>query len=94
MRNWIRKWLGFTPLDDNDRAYSLATKRRDSLPIEMPHRNMFEVINAVNGKIVVYNRHTSNPHGPDKNEVDIYLVHDGDNLMDTITTAIVSAGLK
>jgi cellobiose-specific phosphotransferase system component IIA len=35
-----------------------------------------------------------NPNGPDKSDMEVYLVHDGDNLMDTITTAIVSAGLK
>lgn len=55
---------------------------------------MFEVINAINGKIVVYNKHTMNPHGPDKNDMEVYLVHEGEDLMATITTAMISARLK
>ena len=39
-------------------------------------------------------RNEYNSNGPDKNDMEVYLVHDGDNLIDTITTAIVSAGLK
>lgn len=94
MRNWILRWLGLAPRNDQP---SLATTRSLGNAVglsDMPERNLFEIIQAVNGKIVVFNRHKHNPHGPDKNHTEIYLVHEGDNLMDTVSTAIVSAALK
>lgn len=72
---------------------AISSGSRNFLP-EVPQRNMFEVINAINGKIVVYNKHTMNPHGPDKNDMEVYLVHEGEDLMATITTAMISARLK
>jgi hypothetical protein len=61
---------------------------------EMRERSFFEVIPATNGKIVVYTSSTLNPHGPDKNTMEVYLVHEGEDLMSTIQLAIVSARLK
>ena len=101
MKNWILRWLGLgpkgidTPTPTPAPAPTIASfVGGGNRLIEMKHRNFFEIINAVNGKIVVYTRNEYNSNGPDKNDMEVYLVHDGDNLMDTITTAIVSAGLK
>ena len=95
MKRWVLNWLGLTPSDTNQAkcAPSLRGSGRQLFETQTS-RNFFEIIPAINGKIVVYNRHTFNQNGPDKNDMEVYLVHDGDNLMDTITTAIVSAGLK
>lgn len=97
MKKWILRWLGLGPkgLDSYEHNAPMATTAgHGGRLIETKHRNFFEVIPAVNGKIVVYTRSVYNSNGPDKNDMEVYLVHDGDNLMDTITTAIVSAGLK
>ena len=95
MRRWILRWLGFLPSDATQAvcAPKLRGPGRQLFEIQTT-RNFFEIIPAINGKIVVYNRHTFNQNGPDKNDMEVYLVHDGDNLMDIVTTAIVSAGLK
>jgi hypothetical protein len=92
MKNWILRWLGLGPkgIDAPVASFVGGGNRL----IETKRRNFFEIIDAVNGKIVVYTRNEYNQNGPDKNDMEVYLVHDGDNLMDTITTAIVSAGLK
>ena len=97
MKQWILNWMGLGPKQGlgND-CYPLPStlSNHSGRLIESKHRNFFEIIPAVNGKIVVYTRTEFNHNGPDKNDMEVYLVHDGDNLMDTITTAIVSAGLK
>lgn len=93
MRNFIRKWLGLPTVETTASHPLLVNGPRNFLP-EVAHRNMFEVINAINGKIVVYNKHTMNPHGMDKNDMEIYLVHEGEDLMATITRAMISASLK
>ena len=97
MKRWILNWLGLgpkQPRDDYANAPGLVSGHGDQLFNGMRQRNYFEIIDAINGKIVVYNRHRMNPTGPDRNDLEVYLVHEGDNLMDTVTTAIVSAGLK
>ena len=98
MKQWILRWLnGTAPKGINSYASEAPmaiTAGYGGRLIETKHRNFFEVIPAVNGKIVVYTRSVYNSNGPDKNDMEVYLVHDGDNLIDTITTAIVSAGLK
>lgn len=92
MKNWIRRWLGLLPAEPGILA-SMRSPNRSILD-NAQHRNFFEIIPAVNGKIVVFTRHQFNHNGPDKNDMEVYLVHDGENLMDVVTTAIVSAGLK
>ena len=94
MKQWILNWLGLGPKGLDSGNFPKAISTHGSRLIEAKHRNYFEIINAVNGKIVVYTRNEYNSNGPDKNDMEVYLVHDGDNLMDIITTAIVSAGLK
>jgi hypothetical protein len=96
MKNWILRWLGLAPKNTGlESPFATSVPRHGSGLIEgATHRNFFEIITAVNGKIVVYNRHFSNPSGPDKNDMEIYLVPDGEDLMATVTTAIVSARLK
>ena len=96
MRNWILNWLGLGPKGIGNDCYTSppTLANHGNRLIDTKHRNFFEIIDAVNGKIVVYTRNTFNHNGPDKNDMEVYLVHEGDNLMDTITTAIVSAGLK
>jgi hypothetical protein len=95
MRDWILRWLGLAPKNTLGTigASPMLSGTGHLLP-ELRARNIFEVIPAINGKIVVYNRRIDNPHGPDTNDMEIYLVHEGDKLLDTITAAIVSAGLK
>ena len=95
MKNFIRRWLGMHPTATSpyDEPPRLVSEHSSLIP-EVKHRNKFEVIDAVNGKIVVYNKFTMNPNGPDKNEMEVYLVHDGEDLMTTINTAMVSARLK
>jgi hypothetical protein len=96
MKKWILNWLGLGPKQAaTDSAVPLSLHHTGGQLIPgQRSRNFFEIIPAINGKIVVYNRQKFNPNGPDHNDMEVYLVHDGDNLMDTITTAIVSAGLK
>ena len=94
MKQWILNWLGLGPKGSDIGNFPKAISTYGPRLIEAKHRNYFEIINAVNGKIVVYTRNEYNSNGPDKNDMEVYLVHDGDNLIDTITTAIVSAGLK
>ena len=96
MKQWILRWLGLAPKESSNIYVSpaiIGSHSRQLIDCQ-PTRNFFEIINAVNGKIVVYNRHQSNMNGPDKNDMEVYLVHEGDDLMATITTAMVSAGLK
>ena len=94
MKLWILRWLGLVPKENLGSTTAPIPHYAGQLIPELRTRNMFEIIPAVNGKIVVYNRRIDNPSGADRNDLEIYLVHDGDNLMDTVTTAIVSAGLK
>ena len=95
MKKLILRWLGLTPNYQEDKLarHSVVSDNRNFIP-EVRQRNIFEVIDAVNGKIVVFNRHSFNPNGPDVNQMEVYLVHEGGNLMETITTAMVSARLK
>lgn len=96
MKQWILRWLGLAPkgLGQEIGVPSLSSHNRQLFEHSTQPRNFFEIIPAVNGKIVVYNRHQLNMNGPDKNDMEVYLVHEGDDLMATVTTAIVSAGLK
>ena len=56
-------------------------------------RNMFEIIKAINGHIVVYTNYTFNPNGSDKSVTELFLVPEGGDLMAAITTAMVSSKL-
>jgi len=93
MKQWILRWLGLAPKENYGVPSAPSTRGNQLIP-GMLSRNYFEIITAVNGKIVVYNRHTANFNGPDKNDMEIYIVPDGEDLMATVTTAIVSARLK
>jgi hypothetical protein len=99
MKNWILRWLGLTqPSNTNEAPYGglpLRSRGGSARPlIEGVNRHFFEIITATNGKIVVYNKQQFNPNGPDSCDMEVYLVPEGSNLMDTVTTAIVSANLK
>jgi hypothetical protein len=94
MKRWILNWLGLGPKQEHSTGISAPYDSGRPRIIDTKHRNYFEVIDAVNGKIVVYTRNVYNSNGPDKNDMEVYLVHEGEDLMATITTAIVSAGLK
>ena len=72
----------------------MVSRESDSLFYGIKNRNIFEVIPAINGQIVVYNRRFDNPNGPDKNDMEVYIVPPGADLMETITVAMVSAKLK
>ncbi|NVN99276.1 MAG: hypothetical protein HXX17_08130 [Geobacteraceae bacterium] len=93
MKNWILRWLGIAT-EPNHSTPNVISRDGDSLIYGLKHRNMFEVIDAVNGKVVVFNRRFDNPSGPDKNDMEVYLVPNGADLMETITVALVSAKLK
>jgi hypothetical protein len=90
MKRWILRWLGLIP-KGSDIAAAVPSRGR---LVDTPHRNYFEIIEATNGKIVVYTQNQYDPNGPDCNDMEIYLVHDGDNLLDTIKKALVTAKLK
>jgi hypothetical protein len=95
MKKWILNWLGLAPsAPQEDNRAVLVTRDNDQLFYGTKQRNMFEVIPAVNGQIVVYNRRIDNPNGPDKNDMEVYIVQPGEDLMETIKVAIVSAKLK
>lgn len=100
MKKLLQRWLGVSapqdiPTDDffapvsgnasNGALHALSSVRR---------RNIIEILPSVNGQIVIFSKREDNPNGPDKNETVLYLVPEGENLIDTITKALVIAGLQ
>lgn len=43
---------------------------------------------AINGKVISFQRFKYNPHGPNEHEVVMYVVGSGDSLLDGIATCI------
>lgn len=95
MKNLIRRWLGFPPVSiAAGYPIGIDSGGRDVFDAPGAPRNTFEVIKATNGHVVVFRSHIVNPNGPDKHTAKIYLVPEGEELMPTITTALVAASLS
>lgn len=98
MKRWIRRWLGLDPAQDEcvkqpGLAGTIGGSGRTGLESDGV-RNMFEIIEAENGRILVYNQNKFNPNGPDKNKHTIWIVQPEEDIMNTIKTAIVTARLS
>jgi len=95
MKNWLRRKL-LDLLHPAKEAPLQAISRGSLAPFNElgGKRHQFEIIDAVNGKVLICNVHQHNPNGPDRNRTEIYLVPPDADLMQTINTAIVSGALQ
>jgi hypothetical protein len=60
----------------------------DSSPDHMQSKT-FTVRDALNGQYITFHKHKYNPNGPDINEQCVYIVRDGDTLIDAISVVLV-----
>lgn len=98
MKNYIRRWLGLPIVPKAYAVGGMLPHSHPSDPLEnhgmSTPRKTFEVVQATNGRIVVFTSHQSNPNGPDKFEKLIYIVPESGDVMDTVALALVAANLK
>ena len=69
-------------------APSLASLSGDRARQTAPTR-AFTINEALNGSYIQFVRHRWNPHGPDDYESCVYIVRDGETLVDAISAVLV-----
>lgn len=94
MKTWILRWLGLAPKDNCNPPQIAGNSSYSMFAPECRSRDIFEIVDAANGKILVHNVRVDNPNGPDRNNLSLYLINDCDNLMDVIQQALVNAKLR
>jgi hypothetical protein len=86
-RSFIRKWL----LDDTQPQED--SKRGTAITLEGPPptalTRQFVIHEALNGTYIAFQRRKYNPHGPDDFRHEVYIVKDGESLVDAISTVLV-----
>jgi hypothetical protein len=86
IKTWFRNWML-----DNDQSERSGTQPalvgrdgdRQSLS------RTFTIVEALNGSYITFTKHRYNPNGPDDYRHEVYLVQDGESLIDAISTVLV-----
>ena len=88
IKSWVREWL----LDED----SVNCVHRNEAPMlsssEPNAHNLnrtFVVTEALNGSYITFTRRKYNPNGPDDYRHEVYLVQNGEALIDAISTVLV-----
>ena len=92
MTDWIDRII--------ERSWNRARNRREVAPsiatnqVDVPNRytgvsRQFVVREAMNGLFIEFTRHKWNPHKHDEFDTCIYIVQDGERLVDAIATVLV-----
>lgn len=69
-------------------ALSAVLATTDGPPITSRTRS-FTIYDAMNGSYIEFTKRKYNPHGPDDFQREIYIVKDGETVMDAISTVLV-----
>jgi len=96
--NAVRNFLGMPPLAPTLGLAEVAYEGTIShlSPVGIVHdgtTTMFELHDAVNGKVLVARKHRNNPNGADFNAVRVYLVTEDADLLEMIRLAHVDLAL-
>ncbi len=92
-KSFIRRWL----LDDDRKDHEDAQKHlrnvvNSTVSREPDVHNLnrtFTITEALNGSYITFQRRKYNPNGPDDFRHEVYLVQNGESLIDAISTVLV-----
>lgn len=90
IKNLVRKWLG---LQSHKEYAPEPSPPSVSITDSPAPKTTVQVIDAVNGKIVVVARYVYNPNGPDKHSHDVYIVPEGHDVGAAVIGAMTAAKL-
>jgi hypothetical protein len=86
IKSWIRNWLLNSEQPETDIAGCVPN------PVEGDPRmqtRTFVITEALNGSYITFTKRKYNPNGPDDYRHEVYLVHNGESLVDAISTVLV-----
>lgn len=86
IKTWFRNWMLDNDQSERSDTQPSLVSRDDS------HHNLnraFTIVEALNGSYITFQRRKYNPNGPDEYRHEVYLVQDGESLIDAISTVLV-----
>lgn len=86
IKAWIRRWL----LDIDPPGTDIAGCVSNSVEGDSRLQNRtFVITEALNGSYITFTKRKYNPNGPDDYRHEVYLVQNGESLVDAISTVLV-----
>jgi hypothetical protein len=86
IKAWIRRWL----LDIGQPGVREVDCVSNSVEADpRMQTRMFVITEALNGSYITFTKRKYNPNGPDDHRHEVYLVQNGESLVDAISTVLV-----
>jgi hypothetical protein len=86
IKSWIRRWL----LDSEQPGTDIAGPVSNSVEGDpRMQTRTFVITEALNGSYITFTKCKYNPNGPDDYRHEVYLVQNGESLIDAISTVLV-----
>lgn len=86
IKTWFRNWMLANDQSERSGMQPALVDRdegRQSLS------RTFTIVEALNGSYITFTKRKYNPTGPDEFRHEVYLVQDGESLVDAISTVLV-----
>lgn len=86
IKSWIRNWLLNSEQPEDHKSECVPN------PVDGDPRmrtRTFVITEALNGSYITFTKRKYNPNGPDDYRHEVYLVQNGDSLVDAISTVLV-----
>ena len=88
LKKFIRDWLFNEPSEGDTRRNDVGSMLSKEPDVHNLNRT-FTITEALNGAYIMVTRRKYNPNGPDEYRHEVYLVQNGESLIDAISTVLV-----
>ena len=86
IKSWIRRWLLDSEQPEDHKSECLSNSVEGDSRLQ---NRTFVITEALNGSYITFTKRKYNPNGPDDYRHEVYLVQNGESLVDAISTVLV-----